>query len=72
MRHISKSIVVKDPGENHALTIFYLHIAQWVSEFALSVPNDNASDAFLSPRVLSTLRVAPVGVSILFREDFSL
>ena len=59
MRHISKVIV-------------YLHIAQWVGELALSVPNNNASDALLSPRVLPALRVAPVGVSILFREDLTL
>ena len=60
------------PGKDHGLTNVYLHIAKWVGELAFSVPNNNASDAFLSPRVLPALRVAPVGVSILFREDLTL
>ena len=73
-----QAMVVNGCGENcvvgnwHSLTNVYLHVAQWVSELALSVPNNNASDAFLSPCVLSALRVAPVGVSILFREDLTL
>ena len=59
-------------GNWHGLTNIFLHVAKWVGELTLSVPNNNASDAFLSPCVLSTLRVAPVGVSILFREDLTL
>ena len=53
-------------------TNVYLHVAEWVCEFTFSVPNNNSSDALLSPCVLSTLGVTPVGVSILFGEDLTL
>ena len=53
-------------------TNVYLHVAEWVCEFTFSVPNNNSSDALLSPCVLSTLGVTPVGVSILFGEDLPL
>ena len=53
-------------------TNVYLHVAEWVCEFTLSVANNNSCDALLSPCVLSTLGVTPVGVSILFGEDLPL
>ena len=54
------------------LTNVDLHIAEWVGELTFPVPNNYSCDALLSPRILSSLRVPPVGVSVLFGEDLTL
>ena len=54
------------------LTNVDLHIAEWVGELALPVANNDSCDALLSPRVLSSLGIPPVGVSVLFGEDLTL
>ena len=50
----------------------YSHVAKWIGEFTLSVANDNSGDALLPPLVLAALRVPPVRVAVLLREDLAL
>ena len=50
----------------------YSHIAKWIGEFTLSVANDDSGDALLPPLVLAALRVPPVRVAVLLREDLAL
>ena len=49
-----------------------LHVAKRVGELTFSISNNNSCNALLSPGILSTLRVTPVGVSILLGEDLTL
>ena len=53
-------------------TNIYSHIAERIRELAFSVSNDNSGDALFPPTVLSSLRISPVGVPVLLREDLPL
>ena len=48
------------------------HVAKWISEFTLSVANDDSGDALLPSFILAAFRVSPVRVAVLFREDLAL
>ena len=48
------------------------HVAKWISEFTLSVANDDSGDALFPSLILPALRVPPVRVAVLFREDLAL
>ena len=50
----------------------YSHVAKWIGEFTLSVANDNSGDALFPSLVLASLRVPPVRVAVLLREDLAL
>ena len=48
------------------------HVAKWIGELALSVADDDSSDALLPSLVLASLGVPPVRIAVLLREDLAL
>ena len=63
---------VNGHGENCVFVNVDLHVAERVGELTFSVSDNYSCDALLPPGILSTLRVTPVGVSILLCEDLTL
>ena len=72
IRRMAKNTGVNRHGNNCVFGNVDLHVAERVGELTFSVSDNYSCDALLSPGILSTLRVTPVGVSILLCEDLTL